>query len=75
MAQGVGSVAELLSTVSLPDGAGVEAEGAAAEQGDSKPGEKPAEQKATGAAWGRVNSCSAGAQRHPVSTTPAPPLP
>lgn len=42
MAEGAGHVAGLLSAIPTPDGAGVEAEGAAAEKGDSEGGEEPA---------------------------------
>ena len=45
MAEGVGKATELLSTASIPDGTGVQAEGAAAEEGESKPGGSPLRRK------------------------------
>lgn len=61
----MGNVAGLLSAIPTPDGAGVEAEGAATEKGESEREEKPTPQRATGAAWRRANTCCSGAQRRP----------
>lgn len=46
MAEGVGKVTEIFSRVRIPDGPGMETEGAAAKKAEGKPGEKPTPKKA-----------------------------